>query len=85
MAKKKLPGRMCQRGDSWIVDIREPDGTRFRKSFGSNKHMARKALLFKRAQLREAEKNGETKGPTVGACWRRCTTECDLRAANGNG
>ncbi len=64
-------GRIYQRGPMWYVDVPNPDGTRFRRSVGRNRHQAERVLANKRADLREAGAMVEEPDldPTVASCW----------------
>jgi integrase len=64
-------GRIYQRGSSWYVDIKNPDGSRYRRSVGSNRRQAERVLANKRADLiRQESEEQAGNGPTVAACWR---------------
>ena len=45
MATKRQRGRIYKRGNSWIVDIRLPNGERHRRSHGPNQMRANRILL----------------------------------------
>ena len=69
-APVKKPGRIYQRGSNWYVDIKNPDGSRYRRSVGQNRRLAERVLSNKRADLHEEEQDQSGDGPTVAACWR---------------
>ena len=82
----KLPGRIYKRGSSWVVDIIEHSGYRFRRAVGTNRAQAQRILANKQADLRDAREDtpddgiGTVEGPTVAAVWRyyisRMKAEC---------
>lgn len=65
MADKR--GRIYERDGRFYVDIKMPDGSRFRRSSGKQLKTARSVLSRKREEIREWE---ETNAPgTFAACW----------------